>query len=254
MRRKLTFLRLPALALLLALLGIGAYLRFCGNNPWPRNIDADTTQFSSLALSFKTLDPAVSYYEHEMNILDSVVEMPYEYHYLKRPYQLVPMLMEDMPQVEYFSAEGQPLPNDAPAESIAKVQYTMRLKKGVMYQPHPCFAKDEHGNPAYFGKELKLPGKWRRPAEGCALYWTNRITTAFQEKDPAKRERLLDQVRWDAAGELTPAASPLSAAAAFTYAIRLAISIRRTARVTDAGNEVFNRLIAAPAPKSVLKE
>ncbi len=97
------------------------------------------------------------------------------------------------------------------------------------------------------------PSKWRRPAEGCALYWTNRVTAAFQEKDPAKRERLLDQVRWDAAGELTPAASPLSAAAAFTYAIRLAISIRRTALVTDAGNEVFNRLTAASAPESVLK-
>ena len=97
------------------------------------------------------------------------------------------------------------------------------------------------------------PAKWRRPAEGCALYWTNRITAAFQEKDPAKRERMLDQVRWDAAGELTPAASPLSTAAAFTYAIRLAISIRRTALVTDAGNEVFNRLTAASAPDSVLK-
>ena len=54
-------------------------------------------------------------------------------------------------------------------------------------------------------------------------------------------------------GDLTPAASPLSAAAALTYAIRLAISIRRTALVTDAGNEVFNRLTAASAPESVLK-
>ena len=45
----------------------------------------------------------------------------------------------------------------------------------------------------------------------------------------------------------------LSAAAAFTYAIRLAISIRRAALGTDAGNEVFNRLTAASAPESVLK-
>jgi len=98
------------------------------------------------------------------------------------------------------------------------------------------------------------PAKWNRPAKGCALYWTNRIASSFQEKDPAKRERLLDQVRWDAAGELTPSASPLSTAAAFTYAIRLAISIRRSALGTDAGNEVFNRLTAASAPESVLKE
>ena len=93
------------------------------------------------------------------------------------------------------------------------------------------------------------PAKWRRPAEGCALYWTNRITAAFQEKDPAKRERLLDQVRWDAAGDLTPAASPLSAAAAFTYAIRLAISIRRSALAAEAGKEVFNRLTAMTVPQ-----
>ena len=49
--------------------------------------------------------------------------------------------------------------------------------------------------------------RWRRPADGCSLYWANRAVAAFQEKDVARRERLLDQVRWDAAGELTPAAS-----------------------------------------------
>ena len=87
--------------------------------------------------------------------------------------------------------------------------------------------------------------RWHRPAEGCALFWTNRATAAFQEKDPARRERLLDQVRWDAAGELTPPAAPLSTAAVFTYAIRLGIVLDRAARDTAAGNNVFNRLTAA---------
>ena len=87
--------------------------------------------------------------------------------------------------------------------------------------------------------------RWRRPATGCALYWTNRAAAAFQEKDPARRERLLDQVRWDAAGELTPPAAPLSVAAVFTYAIRLALVLRRAARDAAAGNDVFNRLTAA---------
>ena len=72
-----------------------------------------------------------------------------------------------------------------------------------------------------------------------------RAAAAFQEKDPARRERLLDQVRWDAAGELTPPAAPLSKEAVFTYAIRLAIVLRRAARDTEAGNGVFNRLTAA---------
>ena len=89
------------------------------------------------------------------------------------------------------------------------------------------------------------PARWRHPVAGCSLYWANRVAAAFQEKDPARRDRLLDQVRWDAAGELTPAASPLSAAAALTYAIRLAIVLRRQTLSAEAGNEVFNRLTAA---------
>ena len=87
--------------------------------------------------------------------------------------------------------------------------------------------------------------RWRRPVEGCSLFWANRAAAAFQEKDPARRERLLDNVRWDAAGELTPPAAPLSTAAVFTYAIRLAIVLRRAARDAAVGNDVFNRLTAA---------
>lgn len=89
------------------------------------------------------------------------------------------------------------------------------------------------------------PAKWRHPVKGCSLYWANRVATAFQEKDPAVRDRLLDQVYWDAAGALVPPASPLSAAAALAYAIRLEIVIRRRALSTEAGNAVFDRLTAA---------
>ena len=87
--------------------------------------------------------------------------------------------------------------------------------------------------------------RWRRPVEGCSRFWANRAAAAFQEKDPARRERLLDRVRWDAAGELVPPAAPLSTAAVFTYAIRLAIVLRRAARDAAVGNDVFNRLTAA---------
>lgn len=89
------------------------------------------------------------------------------------------------------------------------------------------------------------PAKWRHPVDGCSLYWANRVQAAFQEKDPAKRDLLLDQVWWDAAGELTPPAAPLSAAAAFTYAIRLARVLRRQALSAPAGNKVFDDLTAA---------
>lgn len=87
--------------------------------------------------------------------------------------------------------------------------------------------------------------RWRRPAAGCSLFWTNRILAAFQEKDPARREDLIDRVRWDAAGDLTPPDRPLSAAAVFTYAVRLSVVLRRAGRDTAAGNDVFTRLTAA---------
>ncbi len=96
--------------------------------------------------------------------------------------------------------------------------------------------------------------KWIRSAAGCSLYWRSRVIAAYQEKDLAKRDRLIDGVLFDAAGELTNVASPLSVGAVFTYAIRLRLALRRNVINVDAGNEVFNRLTAASAPSSVLKE
>ncbi len=88
------------------------------------------------------------------------------------------------------------------------------------------------------------PAKWRHPVEGCSVYWTNRVATAFQEKDPAKRELLLDQIRWDAAEELVSPSAPLSRAAAYVYAIRLEIVLRRRSVSVDVGNATFDRLTA----------
>ena len=92
------------------------------------------------------------------------------------------------------------------------------------------------------------PARWTRPARGLSLFYARRVAEAFREKDPARREELLDRIRWDAAGELTPPAAPLSPAAAFTYRIRLQIAAKRSAIQKEAGNQVFNRLAAAAAP------
>jgi hypothetical protein len=87
------------------------------------------------------------------------------------------------------------------------------------------------------------PSKWRRPANGCSLHWQNRIREAFAEKDPAKRERLLDKARWDAAADMTPPQSPLSREAAFTYRIRLQIALKRQSISQEAGNAAFERAV-----------
>ena len=86
--------------------------------------------------------------------------------------------------------------------------------------------------------------RFKRPADGCSLYWKNRVLACFQEKDVAKRDELLDRTWWDAAGELTPPSEPLGKGALATYAIRLKIALKRSLISKDAGNASFDRLTA----------
>ena len=86
--------------------------------------------------------------------------------------------------------------------------------------------------------------KYRRPAEGCSLFWKGRVIACFQEKDVMKREELLDRVWWDAAGELTSPTAPLGKGALATYAIRLKIALKRSKISAESGNATFDRLTA----------
>lgn len=86
--------------------------------------------------------------------------------------------------------------------------------------------------------------KWVRECEGCSVYWRTRIAHAFQEKDVAKRDELIDKIWWDAADELTDLTSPLGAGALATYAVRLKIALKRAKISTESGNAAFDRLTA----------
>ena len=92
--------------------------------------------------------------------------------------------------------------------------------------------------------EARGGDKWKRDARGCSVYWKNRVLAAFQEKDVARRDALIDKVWWDAAGELTPPESPLGDGALATYAVRLKIALKRTRISAEAGNAAFDRLTA----------
>ena len=93
--------------------------------------------------------------------------------------------------------------------------------------------------------------KYRRAADGCSLYWRNRVLACFQEKDVARRDEMIDRAWWDAAGELTPPSSPLGQGALATYAVRLKIAIRRSKISKDAGTAAFDRLVAATKGNSI---
>ena len=86
--------------------------------------------------------------------------------------------------------------------------------------------------------------KFRRPADGCSVYWRARVLDCFAEKDVAKRDEMLDRVWWDAAGELAAPADPLGPGALACYAVRLGIAERRSRISKDAGNAAFDRLTA----------
>lgn len=90
--------------------------------------------------------------------------------------------------------------------------------------------------------EARGGSKYVRRTDGCSLYWRNRVAACFQERDIAAREKMLDKVWWDAAGELIPPASPLGKGALAAYAIRLRIAIKRSAISMERGNAAFDAL------------
>lgn len=69
-----------------------------------------------------TLDPANSYDTVSNSVVYQVYEQLFDYHYLRRPYQLQPLLAEDLPQV---SDDG--------------LTYTIKIKKNVPYHSDPAF-------------------------------------------------------------------------------------------------------------------
>ncbi|MEC9315318.1 MAG: ABC transporter substrate-binding protein, partial [Pseudomonadota bacterium] len=117
------------------------------NSPYPdKNPELDTL-YTSFSLRPKHLDPARSYSANEIAITGQIYEPPYQYHYLKRPYQLEPLVAADMPEVNYLDENDQPVSEDS--DDVAYSVYTIPLKSGVFYQPHPSFARDETGNFLY---------------------------------------------------------------------------------------------------------
>lgn len=84
------------------------------------------------------------------------------------------------------------------------------------------------------------PAPWLRPHRGFDVLVENGVAAAFQEADPMKRERALDLLRWNLAGELA-GYDTLSAEAVFAYAVRLGILLRRAKADTVKGRE---RLLA----------
>lgn len=127
-------------------------LAACGhqqNDPYPAGERGKNTLYTAFAERPKHLDPAQSYSEDESVFTAQIYEAPLQYHYLKRPYTLIPAAAEALPHPRYLDATGAVLPDDAPAEAIASSVYEIRIRPGIRYQPHAAFAVDANGEPVY---------------------------------------------------------------------------------------------------------
>ncbi len=137
---------LPWLLLLLLLAGCD---RVAWNNPYPASEAQGNILYSSFSERPKHLDPVRSYSSNEYAFIAQIYEPPLQYHYLKRPYELIPLAAEQVPVARYYDAEGRLLPDDAAAEQIATSEYEVAILPGMRYQPHPAFATDEQGEYLY---------------------------------------------------------------------------------------------------------
>jgi len=116
---------LPLLLVLLA--GCGEVW----NNPYPAADRGGNILYSVFADRPKHLDPAQSYTSDEAIFTRQVYEPPLQYHYLKRPYELIPLTAAEVPRPRLVEKGGS-------TYSI----YEIRIKPGIRYQPHPAFVSE----------------------------------------------------------------------------------------------------------------
>jgi hypothetical protein len=134
-----------ALVAAVALAGCGSEW----NDPYPAADRGKNVLYSSFVDRPKTLDPARSYTSDEWGFIQQIYESPLQYHYLLRPYQLIPQAALEMPRVRLLDAAGRELPANATAADVAFSEYEIRIRPGIRYQPHPALAVDAAGAPLY---------------------------------------------------------------------------------------------------------
>lgn len=116
------------------------------NDPYPARSATANIYYSSFSEQPKTLDPAKSYSSDETQFIAQIYEPILQYHYLKRPYTLVPLTAASIPQVSYLDKQGKVLPNNTALEKVAYSVYKIQIKPHIFYQPYPAFAKKPNGD------------------------------------------------------------------------------------------------------------
>jgi peptide/nickel transport system substrate-binding protein len=103
----------------------------CGdtwNDPYPAADAGNNILYTAFVERPKHLDPVQSYTEDEGRFTQQIYEPPLQYHYLKLPYQLVPLTATQLPQAEML-------------DGGRYTRYEIRIRPGIRYQPHPAFVE-----------------------------------------------------------------------------------------------------------------
>lgn len=123
------------------------------NNPYPASQSGANILYSAFTERPKHLDPVQSYSENEYTFIAQIYQPPLQYHYFKRPYTLVPFGATEVPRPVLLDSQGRRLPDTAQAKDVAFSEYTIHIRPGIFYQPHPALAVDEKGAFIYHNLE-----------------------------------------------------------------------------------------------------
>jgi ABC-type transport system substrate-binding protein len=102
-----------------------ALLVGCTNDPYPEEDDGRKIVYIPFETPTKTLDPAVAYTTVDHAVTGPVYDTLLEYHYLERPYRLIPGLARTVPERE---VRGD------------RIVYRFHLREGLTFHPDPCFS------------------------------------------------------------------------------------------------------------------
>ncbi len=122
-----------AASLVASILALGVVA--CGNDPYPAADAKAKVLYGSFVDAPKSLDPATAYSVREHAITGAVYDTLLEYHFLKRPLELIPGLAVALPEVTDLGA--------------GRSRWRFELRPDLLFHDDPCF-------------ELSAPGRRTR--------------------------------------------------------------------------------------------
>ena len=109
------------------------------NSPYSQENAKENIIYSSFQERPKHLDPVRSYSSNEYAFIAQIYEPLFQYHYLKKPYELIPLTAKEMPNVYYLDKNFKKTNNK---KNIHYSKYILKIQKGILYQNHPAFYKE----------------------------------------------------------------------------------------------------------------